>query len=62
VRIPSINEQRRISVSLNSFDAFLFELESAITSVTSLRSALLQGLLSGEHEILESYDSIMGAA
>jgi type I restriction enzyme S subunit len=62
VRIPSIKEQRRISVSLNSFDDFLLELESMITSAGSLRSGLLSDLLSGQHEIPASYDSVMGAA
>jgi len=36
--------------------------ERAITDAKNLRSGLLSGLLSGEHEIPESYDRLLGAA
>jgi hypothetical protein len=36
--------------------------EQAVTNAKNLRSGLLSDLLSGEHEIPESYDVFVGAA
>jgi hypothetical protein len=36
--------------------------EQAITEAKNLRSGLLSDLLSGEHKIPASYDSLLGAA
>jgi hypothetical protein len=36
--------------------------EQTVTGALKLRSGLLSGLLSGEHEIPESYDRLLGAA
>ena len=36
--------------------------DNAVTDAKNLRSGLLSDLLSGEHEIPASYDSLLGAA
>lgn len=62
VLLPPIQEQRRIVDLVSSMDEVVSATERAVTEAKALRSGLLSDLLSGEHEIPESYDSLFGAA
>jgi restriction endonuclease S subunit len=62
IQIPPIDEQRRIVNLMSSMDEAITASEAALSSVQTLRSGLLAELLSGEHEIPESYDRFLGAA
>jgi hypothetical protein len=44
------------------FDSTRFRLQITVESARLLRSALLSDLLSGDHEMPESYDKVMGTA
>jgi type I restriction enzyme S subunit len=61
ITLPSISDQERISKLLNSFDAHELALEDALSKATYMRKAVLNDLLSGNHEIPESYDSFLEA-
>jgi hypothetical protein len=43
-------------------DEVIQSTEKAVVDAKKLRSGLLSDLLSGDHEIPESYDSLLGAA
>jgi type I restriction enzyme S subunit len=60
--MPEINEQKRIVDVISSMDDGISAIEALIRATKQLRSGLLSDLLSGEHEIPESYDSYIGAA
>jgi restriction endonuclease S subunit len=60
--LPPTNEQKRIVDILSSTDEVIAASESALSSAKGLRAGLLAELLSGEHEIPESYDRFLGAA
>ena len=62
VLLPPLNEQRRIMEIVLSMDEAIQATEQAVTDAKSLRSGLLSDLLSGNHEIPASYDSLLGAA
>ena len=62
VKIPTIEVQRELASVINEFDNFIIKLTKQIHSGLDLRQALLSDLLSGDHEIPESYDKVMGAA
>jgi len=62
VHLPPITEQRRIVAVISSIDLAIQSTERAIADAKNLRSGLLSDLLSGEHEIPESYDRLLGAA
>ena len=72
VNLPQLLEQKRIVDVVSSVDAYIQAISTspsevrvatdALNSARSLRSALLSDLLSGEHEIPASYDSLLGAA
>jgi len=62
VVIPSPDEQQRIVEILSSMDDSIQATQQTIVEVKNLRSGLLSDLLSGEHEIPESYDKLLGAA
>jgi type I restriction enzyme S subunit len=59
---PPIEEQKRIVEIVSSMDDVIQSTEQAVTDAKNLRSGLLSDLLSGDHEIPASYDSLMGAA
>jgi type I restriction enzyme S subunit len=59
---PPIEEQKRIVEIVSSMDGVIQSTEQAVVDAKNLRSGLLSGLLSGEHEIPASYDSLLGAA
>ena len=61
-RVPPLDEQKRIVEIVSSMDDVIQSTEQAVTDAKNLRSGLLSDLLSGEHEIPASYDSLLGAA
>jgi restriction endonuclease S subunit len=60
--LPPKFRQQEIVDLISSVDNSIFAVEVTITETKKLRSALLADLLSGEHEIPNSYDKIMGVA
>jgi type I restriction enzyme S subunit len=62
ILIPPVPDQKRIVELISAFDDFLAQTNRSITLFEKLRSGLLSDLLSGEHQIPESYDTVMGAA
>ena len=60
--LPPMAEQERIVEIVTSIDDVIGATEQAFTDAKRLRSGLLTDLLSGEHEIPESYDKFLGAA
>lgn len=62
ILLPPIEEQRRIVDIISSMDDVVAGSEKAVAEAARLRSGLLSDLLSGEHEIPASYDSLVGVA
>jgi type I restriction enzyme, S subunit len=62
VNLPPLAEQKRISEIMSSLDEVILSTEQAVIDAKALRSGLLSDLLSGNHEIPASYDSLVGAA
>jgi type I restriction enzyme S subunit len=62
VKIPTIHVQKELASVINEFDNFIIKLTKQLHSGFDLRNALLSDLLSGKHQIPESYDKVMGAA
>ena len=62
IELPPLPEQKRIVEIINTVDDVIAHTELTISKGKVLRSGLLSDLLSGEHEILASYDKVMGAA
>jgi len=60
--LPPLVEQQRIVEIVSSMDDSIQATEQTIVEAKNLRSGLLSDLLSGEHEIPESYDKLLGAA
>ena len=59
---PPIEEQKRIVEIVSAMDDVIQSTEQAVVEAKNLRSGLLSDLLSGNHEIPASYDSLLGAA
>jgi restriction endonuclease S subunit len=62
IMLPPLAEQRQIVEIVSSMDVLIQSTEEAVINAKALRSGLLSDLLSGEHEIPASYDSLLGAA
>ena len=62
IGLPSLVEQSRIVDVVSSMDEIIKSVEQAVADAKNLRSGLLSDLLSGDHEIPESYDRLLGAA
>lgn len=62
IGLPPLAEQRRIVEVVSSMDVVIQSTDRAVADAKHLRSGLLSELLSGEHEIPESYDRLLGAA
>jgi restriction endonuclease S subunit len=62
LQIPPLLEQKRIVDLISSMDDAITTTEVTIAETKKLRSGLLSDLLSGNHEIPDSYDKIIGAA
>lgn len=61
VFLPPLPEQKRIVDLISSMDDEISATEKLIKETKQLRSGLLSDLLSGNHEIPESYDKVIGA-
>jgi type I restriction enzyme S subunit len=59
--LPPIAEQKRIVDLVSSMDDMIKTTHHAVSNATRMRSGLLSDLLSGKHEIPESYDRLLGA-
>ena len=62
ITLPPLVEQRRIVDVVESVDGAIAAADVAAADARDLRSALLSDLLSGDHEIPESYDRFLAAA
>jgi len=62
VRLPPIDVQQSIVDVVFSMDEVTQSADKAVVDAKNLRSGLLSDLLSGAHEIPESYDRLLGAA
>jgi type I restriction enzyme S subunit len=62
VQLPPLAEQKRIVELVSSMDEVIQSTEQAVINAKALRTGLLSDLLSGNHEIPASYDSLLGAA
>lgn len=62
IALPPLAEQKRIIEVVSSMDEVIQSTEQAVDDAKALRSGLLSDLLSGNHEIPASYDSLLGAA
>jgi type I restriction enzyme S subunit len=62
ISLPDISYQQELVSMIELFDSTRFRLQITVESARLLRSALLSDLLSGDHEMPESYDKVMGTA
>jgi len=62
IALPPLVEQERIVTIVSAIDEVIQSADNAVADAKSLRSGLLYELLSGAHEIPESYDGLLGAA
>jgi flagellar biosynthesis regulator FlbT len=62
VYVPNVNEQTQIVATVSAIDKVVQSTDQAMFDAKKLRSGLLSDLLSGDHEIPESYDYLLGAA
>lgn len=61
IRVPPLSEQKRIVDLISSVDFYTEAVQQQLESTKILRSGLLSNLLSGDHEIVDSYDKFIGA-
>jgi type I restriction enzyme, S subunit len=61
IRLPTLSEQNRQILILESFDQNIHTLENLIEATNKMRSSMLSDLLSGAHEIPASYDMVIGS-
>jgi len=62
IQVPPISEQKQIVEIVSAMDEVIQSTEKAVIDAKALRSGLLSDLLSGNHEIPASYDSLLGAS
>ncbi len=62
LHIPPIKRQYQIVEIISAMDLIIAASENLVRETKLLRSGLLSDLISGDHEIPESYDKVMGAA
>ena len=62
IQVPPLAEQKQIVEIVSAMDEVIQSTEKAVIDAKALRSGLLSDLLSGNHEIPTSYDSLLGAA
>jgi type I restriction enzyme S subunit len=60
--LPDLGEQKRIVEIVSSVDGVIQSTEKAVVDAKNLRSGLLSDLLSGQHEIPESYNRLLKVA
>ena len=59
VGVPPVAEQRRVVMTADAFDDLRASAENAVERLRVLRQGLIADLLSGAHEIPESYDALL---
>jgi restriction endonuclease S subunit len=62
IQVPPLAEQKQIVEIVSAMDEVIQSTEKAVIDAKALRSGLLSDLLSGNHEIPASYDSLLGVA
>jgi len=62
LKLPPQADQHQIVETVSAMDDVISSTEQAISDAKELRSGLLSDLLSGDHEIPESYDYLLGVA
>lgn len=62
IDVPPLEEQKLIVDLVSSIDDVIQTTEQTVVDAKNIRSGLLSELLSGEHEIPESYDRLLGVA
>jgi restriction endonuclease S subunit len=62
ILVPPLAEQKQIVEIVSAMDEVIQTTEQAVIEAKTLRSGLLSDLLSGNHEIPASYDSLLGAS
>jgi restriction endonuclease S subunit len=62
IPIVPISQQKKVVEVVTAIDDAIQSTQQAIATAKAMRSGLLSDLLSGNHEIPASYDSLMGAA
>jgi restriction endonuclease S subunit len=62
VSLPPLSAQREIASIANTLDEFVWALEATVQNAKRMRQSVLAALLSGEHEIPDSYDRLLGVA
>ncbi len=62
IQLPPPEEQQRIVDLIHTVDDTIVAADVAIDGAVALRSGLLADLLSGDHEIPESYDALLEAS
>jgi restriction endonuclease S subunit len=62
ILLPPIVQQKKVIERIESFSKLIESTDLLVNKTKNLRSSLLSDLLSGEHEIPASYDSVIGAA
>ena len=60
--LPPLTEQQQIAETVSTMDDVIGAAQEAVFDAQGLRSGLLSELLSGDHEIPETYDRLLGAA
>jgi type I restriction enzyme S subunit len=60
--LPPLTEQQQIAEMVSAMDDVIGAAQEAVSDAQELRSGLLSDLLSGNHEIPESYDRLLGVA
>jgi len=62
IALPPLSNQKRIVGIVSAMDEVVSLTEQAVIDAHNLHSGLLSNLLSGEHEIPETYDRFLGVA
>ena len=62
ISLPPIGQQKKVVERIESFSKLIENTEFMLSETRKLRSSILSDLLSGSHEIPESFDKVMGAA
>jgi type I restriction enzyme S subunit len=62
VPLPSRDEQKAVAEIANEIDSFVLNSEETLAVVATARAAMVESLLSGVHQIPDSYDKFLGAA
>jgi type I restriction enzyme S subunit len=62
VPLPPLSAQQEIASIANTLDEFVWALEATVHDAKRMRQSVLAALLSGEHQVPDTYDRLLGAA